>query len=87
MPDIPQKQQNVVSLWRLQYCGIISSEHIYLSKFVQGQILRSKRNKMPYYDILTRPTTASQIAYFGNFRDGGKKVGGLLFWEENEAHQ
>ena len=28
---------------------------------------------MPYYDILTRPTTASQIAYFGNFRDGGEK--------------
>ena len=27
---------------------------------------------MPYYDILTRPTTASQIAYFRNFRDGAK---------------
>ena len=71
MPDIPQKQQNVLSLWRLEDLGIISSEHIFLSKFVRGQILLSKWNKKPHYPHQAYDCDANLL--YWKFQDGGKK--------------
>ena len=65
------KMSSLCNGWKI--VGLFRRNTFFLSKFVRGQILLSKRNKKTYYDILTRLTTATQISYIGNFRDGGKK--------------